>query len=891
MTMIDIQPDRVYLTATGRLARSLKRNFHLKLLSEGSKGWEPLQAMDLNTWMKRAWSGSWPVEMPAGDLYRMNLWKRLCGTIAPPSPLTVDTNLYAILDENYRTMVRHGIDPAAGIPATPLVEWRRKISAAFQEELEAQKLFHPSHFPFRLCRAIEDGRIIPPEKISLAGFESPAPVERELFTALERLSDVEYASLTTGKPRIIEALALPSPDQEILYLIHRLARDAQTIPLHRIGVIVPDMNRYMKALERNLQDVTTNTDGQGLYWFNMTKGVPFSETHLMKAALLPLRFILEGQTRELLFSLFTSPYYEFQQGKRHRIARADIVWRSSSVESGIEELLRVLKAKDPATYDLIPEQHREHLLSFCHAVQRSKKMKGAFWTEQTRALWAHLGFPVLSDEKDAVDSRNLSEIMREIDLNLSAEQMDFREYSSWLTHLASSRIAQTGAAEDAGVQIMGIVESRGLEFDKVYVLGMNEGALPEPVRPLPLLDSTERRRVQGGTAESQYEFGKNAFDNLLSLAPEITLLRAEQEDTKPLAPSPFWPRDEEKRSIDIWNTPDPAWMRAEWLRCAFKGLQERTSPEPPEDQPLIPPPIPETLPVSRVQNAITCPYRFFVEGIMNMALLEDIEPDVSPREKGIRIHRALALFTKRIREQGMDLNDEGAYDLLTACVDDALRNVANTPHWKVERRRWIGEKEAPGGGMLFDWLACEREHYMKGWRCVAEEIDFDSLKIPGVPFSVKGRIDRVDCDRENGIVIWDYKTGRSPGSADIVKHMKECQLPIYLMALQAGHLPPLNPYLKNALLSGGYIRLKSSGDIDMAEIRGIESAIGEWKDALATLGGILESGDFRAEPFPVSSTTGRDLPCEHCPVITLCRMGVWDTRQDETEGERHEATD
>ncbi|MBW2648833.1 MAG: hypothetical protein JRC53_03300, partial [Deltaproteobacteria bacterium] len=85
--------------------------------------------------------------------------------------------------------------------------------------------------------------------------------------------------------------------------------------------------------------------------------------------------------------------------------------------------------------------------------------------------------------------------------------MDARECSAWLTHLASHKTVQIGAAEDAGIQIMGTIESRGLDFDKVYILGMDDRSLPQPARPLPFLDSSERKLVQGGTAQSQYEFG------------------------------------------------------------------------------------------------------------------------------------------------------------------------------------------------------------------------------------------------------------------------------------------------------------------------------------------------------------------------------------------------
>ncbi len=875
----------------------MQRRFRLRCIGEGKRGWESLQAMNLNAWLDRTWMESWPEEMPAPDLYRMNLWKELAGRIAPPSPLTVDTNLCAILDENYGIMVRHGLDPSAGFPSTPLVEWRREISGVFGKTLASNGLFHPSRRPVLLRRAIIEGRIACPGRISLAGFESPAPVERELFAALEQKSDLEYVNLPAGKPETIEALALPSPEQEVVYLVHRLAQDARTMPLHRIGVIVPDMDRYAKTLERSLRDVTAEAAPHGFYWFNMTKGIPLLETHLMNAALLPLRFILEEQSRELLLSLFLSPYYGCWQGRRHEIARADIIWRKHSLDSGLENLLRALKREDPRTYGLIPPETIEHLSSFCRTTKISEKKKGAFWTGRLRELWVRLGFPVVSDEKDTVDRRGLDEIMGEIDRHLSEVRMDGHEFSAWLTHLASRKVVQIGAAENAGIQIMGIIESRGLDFDKLYVLGMDDRSLPEPARPLPFLDSTERKLVQGGTAESQYEFAKRAFDHMMALAPDITLLRAEMEDLKPLAPSPFWPGTEEKRSIDIWNAPDPAWLRAEWLRSAYKGLHEEIPPEPLRETLSGPDLIPGTVSVSRFQKAIICPYRFFVEGILKMESLEDIEPDASPRKKGNRIHGVLALFTQRLRDGGMDLRREGtlpeARNLLTTCVDDVLRNVVGKPHWQVERRRWIGLEDSEEGGMLTDWLNREIERYREGWRCVAEESAFEALKVAGLPFSLKGRIDRVDFSKDGGTLLWDYKTGEVPTAADIVTRLKDPQLVIYLLALLGGHIPALEPYISSDVtpFSAGYIGLKSSGDIRVFPIKGIESSLEDWAEAMAKLGEMLGSGDFRAEPFPISEVSDREAPCERCPVITLCRTGVRGTQSAGMEEETNEETE
>ena len=891
--MINIHPDRLYLTSTGRLARSLRRRFRTRCMDEGKRGWESLQAMSLNAWFARTWSESWPEEMPAHDLYRMNLWKELAGRITPPSPLSADMNLCAILDENYGIMVRHGLDPAAGFPSTPLVEWRRKISGAFKKTLASNGLFHPSRYPVLLRRAILEGEITCPDRISLAGFESPAPVEHELFMALEQKSNLEYVNFPAGKPEKVEAIALPSPEQEAIYLVHRLARDARTIPLHRIGVVVPDMDRYAKMLERNLQAVTADAPPHGAHWFNMTKGVPLIETHLMNAALLPLRFILEGQPRELLLSFILSPYYECRHGKRHEIARADIIWRKRSIEYGLENLLLGLERETPHILSLILLNGAKHLFSFCKT-DISGKRKGVFWIKQMEDLWNHFGFPVGSGEKDAVDKRHLDEIMEEMGRHLSKTFMDGYEFSAWLTHLASHKMVQIGAPDDAGIQIMGLIESRGLDFDKLYVLGMDDQSIPQPARPLPFLDSAERKLVQGGTAESQYEFAKSAFGHLMSLAPDITLLRAEQEELKPLTPSPFWPGNEEKKSTDIWNVPDPAWLRAGWLRSAYDGLNERVSPELPEDPFLNPDIIPGTVSVSRFQKAIVCLYRFFAECILNINPLEDIQPAVSPREKGIRIHQTLALFTQKLRERGLNLNMEGsrqkALVILSECVDKVLRDVADNPHWEVERKRWTGTGADYEGGILTEWLDREIERNLEGWRCIAEESAFETLEIEGLPFSLKGRIDRIDFSKDRGVILWDYKTGALPSAADIVTHLKEPQLVIYLLALLRGKIPGLEAYIgSHAAFSAGYIQLKSAGDIRLSPVKGIESSLDEWTMAMSRLGDMLGSGDFSARPFPVSEVTGREKTCEKCPFITMCRMGIRDQRSETGDPEAENA--
>ncbi len=849
--------------------------------------------MSLNAWLDRTWSQSWPEETAAADLYRLNLWKELAEKTPPPSPLVVDTNLCALLDENYAVMIRHDLDPTSGGTSTPLVQWRRTVSGAFKEALRSAGFFHPSRLPTLVRKAIIEGKIVPPERISITGLESPSPLEAYLFATLESYSNVLYLSPTAEGPTKIEAIALPSPEQECLYLTERLVEDARTVPLHRIGVVIPAMDRYLKRLERSLRDVMADPPPQGSNWFNITKGVPLIETHLMNAALLPLRLIVEGESRELLLSLFLSPYYGCWQGRHNRIARADVIWRRFSADGGFDYLLGLLKREDPGKYDLIPSGSLEQLSAFLHMLGRHDKQRGAFWTEKLRELWRGLAFPVISDEKDTVDFKGLEEIISEIDRHLHNTPMTGAELLDWLRQLASRKTVQIGAPEDAGIQIMGSIESRGLAFDRLYVLGMDERSIPEPVRPLPLLDPGERRKVQGGTAESQYNFARRTFDHLMTLAPEITLIRAEQEELKPLAPSPFWPSDqEERRSIDIWNTPDPAWMRAKWLRDAHKGMDEEICHNISDEVRISENCLPESISTSRFHRALTCPYLFFVETVLAMEPLEEIEPDTSPREKGNRIHRVLALFTKRLREENIDPSTEEAVAILAECVEETLRDVAKKPQWNVERRRWLGDEGEPSGGILRDWLARESENRLEGWNCVAEETSFEGLNPEGLPLSLKGKIDRIDLGGDQGIRLWDYKTGNTPSVKDVVERFKEPQLPVYLMALMAGKLPSMNPFIRpERPFSVGYIGLKSSGDIRFSPVGRIMESMDNWMEIIKKLGKILGEGSFAALPFPVSEEPRRHKTCEKCPVLTLCKVGVLGLQATNGKEESDEETE
>lgn len=891
------------LTSTGRLARHLRHRHRMEQLSAGGGAWEPPAVMHLNAWYEAYWSSMWPDTLPAPALMRLAVWRDLSAKTPPPEPLTADIALYRLLDENYAVMVRHRLDPAKGEAFTPLVAWRQKISAAFQDALSERGFFHPAELPARITNRLRTDQNGLPDVIRILGFESPAPAELELFQAMRGIATLVAGEGRKRAPDILRAFRLPTPEQEVFFLLQRIVEDAQEVPLHRIGVVAPDLDEYVPLLESGLRDIAGTPPGEEFSFYNLTLGQPLLDFPLIRAGLLPLRLASEGEKRETFLALLLSPYYGRWKGVRHEIARADRLWRETSTERGLSELLSAVKRERPTLHEQIIRNGAGRLLEFSRLPFREMKTARA-WIDALGSLWSALSFPVLSDEEDRIAWRHLREVLADLRVHLAGAPMDGFEFLSWLRHILGETPARQSAPETAGIQFLGLIESRGLDFDRLYVLGMTDRGLPQPVRPLPLLTGRERLVILGGTPESQYAFAEKAFSHLMSLAPRITLLRPEQKDGEILLPSPFWPPQEEERSIDIWSDPGRAWIRAAWLRSAFEGLSTRSGmkEEPPRPKPIprsspegarpeleegegqraCLPTVPESLSVGEVGVALACPFRFFAEILLGIEPLRETGPAVTPLERGRRLHQALRLFTAELRKRKLDLlSDRGKLvSVLEACVDKAIEDLRGKTEWDIERRLWLGERSAGRDeppGILIAWLEAEAERRSEGWKILGEELAFEKLKGADWSFEIRGKIDRIDAHDKQGLVVWDYKSGTPPRTKDVLEEFRAPQLPLYLLALREGKLPSISLPVAGRGFSAGYIRLKSAGKIRMAPLgsKGFawQDCLEGWERTIAALGRLLKENDFPAIPYPVSGP-GEAFECPSCPFVTLCERGV-----------------
>jgi RecB family exonuclease len=853
--------DTLILTPGRRLARRLRHAFRIAQIERGRRAWLPPKIVTLNSWLNETWLESWPEEYIVSDIACLCLWKKAVEETALPEGIEADIGLYRLLDETYSAIVRHKIPPLPRDYLSPLIGWRQKVMEVFEGRLRTKGYVHPALLPVLIKDKLKGGIYAPPRRILCVGFASPAPVENDLLTSLAEDYGATICSTESNEPPYLKAVSLPDVEQEVMWLAQDVLEKAQDTPLHRIGVVVPNMSAYVPLVSRVFQELVGSPTVEEGGNYNISLGESLFSQPLIQAALLPLRLMLEGEGRDLFLALLLSPYYDLWGRHRNILAQADRVWREYSIDQGLSDLLYILQKKKPEILSFIhpPGHDLAGLLR-----DLSGKRTVARWIEALYRLWDLMQFPAINNEDEERVSRHLQENLAALACDLGEERIDAYTFYAWLKYALEETKVNVPGYEEAGIQVIGLIESRGLSFDHLYVVGLSAGSLPQPVRHFPLLTREEKSLVQGATIESQYLFAEQAFAHLMTVAPAITLTRPLEEKSDPLPASPFWPEGEENTAVNYWLEPGQASLRAGWLRQAHEGWRDHPIPYPTEDTPLVHAPLPDELSVTAIEKAISCPFKFFADTVLRLSELPEPTIGISSQEKGNRLHRLFALFTSRMRKQGVFLTDAGQSEsILKECIAEALADVTDNPYWQIERERW--------SGLLATWLCLERKRKEEGWRWLLEEANFSSLQNASWPFTLHGRIDRIDInDGERKICCWDYKTGSAPPPVDIHTHFLAPQLPLYLLALRGGKTSLPVPFQS---LTAGYISLKSEGEVQFGEPvkdeAGWETCLSAWEKEITSLGQRLSAGNFPADPKPIPKGN-RNGACQYCPYLTLC---------------------
>jgi ATP-dependent helicase/nuclease subunit B len=863
-------PGTLTIVPHQRLVQQIWHRQRLAAQATGQAAWEPLALRTLQAWWSELFSGLWPSEALAPPLVRLLWWRQALTAAPPPAGPTPELSWAQALDETHILLCRHLLEPqVAGGDARPtddslLLAWRHRVTAIYTDRLRQENWLSPGEVPAYLTQALQQGRIKLPDRVLVACLDTPAPVEELWLKEVGQRTRVVHLKVRGNEENIREAVSLPDTRQEMDWVVAKLVELAgkDGLPLHRLAVTAMDMDTYAPQLQRFLAEVLGSPGGANGWAYNFSQGPVLAEMPLFQAGLLPLQFLANRERREDLVSLLLSPYCSNLSVHGQPLARWDQSFREHGCDQGWNHLRQIASRS-------LREGEAEVLARLDQAWNFLKipPAPAGHWCQGLKSAWQELGFPRGLQEGEVEAWGRITELLDEVVSGLGSEVMDTGEFLEWLK-LGARRVTLSGPGQqNAGMQILGLLEMRGLDFDQVLCLGMNSGILPAPPRPLPLLSAAEKRQVLGGTYQSQHLFAAELYGGLLGTAPHLTFTRPQSVEQEERVSTPLYRGKWVEAEMAVLTSPHPAWLRSPAVRAVFQA-----APLLPElaDHPL-PLPLPNEISLSQISIALGCPCRFLLAYVLKIKELPEIEAGLDPRERGQLLHAVLALFAsefKEILDESQDWDQERARELLQEAARHTLAPVNFDLHWQAEADRWLGE-----AGLLWEWLKLEAERFEAGWRWLDTEVAFTELKAADWPFSLKGRIDRLDFHPEScDLLVWDYKSGEIPKKQQVLEDLAEPQLACYLLAVEHGLVPGDQA---GAGLRAGFIGLKSPRPQHLKH-EDFKATPETWRAAAAAfvrrvagLGRRLAAGDFRPDPTPAPE--GKDQgACRYCQYRLIC---------------------
>jgi ATP-dependent helicase/nuclease subunit B len=485
-----------------------------------------------------------------------------------------------------------------------------------------------------------------------------------------------------------------------------------------------------------------------------------------------------------------------------------------------------------------------------------------FALEQFRELNQIL-FPAFDQEQDLIERSavvQFDEAIKELIVVFSdnVPEMSLHVFKQLFNaHWMNKTVAYYGNPTE-GLQIMGLLETRMLDFEQIIVIGMNEGKMPPSNMIQTIIPMDLRRFYQLPTPADKDALFAHHFYRLLPGAKKcwITYNSSSGDGLVPDEPSRYI------RQLELELANDN--KKVQFVKRNFELSVSGNN----SIKPLIPASLATTnavlsffsrgISASALNKFLACPLDFYYKYILVLRENEEVEEDIESSSFGQIVHDTLEELYKPFCVNKIQVTE---FD-----IDQLLKNYLIILHIQFAKH-FNDQKEALKKGRNYlsvEMAAYQVERFLKSERTLLQQNPNKKLFILSLeesleteieiqwngstyPVKIKGFIDRVDSWGDE-IRIVDYKTGKCTArqvqfkedlvSMDFESLAKEfskakyaLQLGIYNLLYFRNHsiFPASAGIISMTQLSAGYQRLvvstKEDLIIDKDHIERMESLI------------------------------------------------------------------
>src|SRR6266850_408381 len=822
------------VTPNKRLSQALMLEFDAFQIGKALSVWEAPDILPFGAFVQRLYEDGLYADLSAAlpmlltPAQEEEVWKQVVGG----SGLLAVEGAAAKCRDAWNLANLWRIRPGAGNQDTEaFARWLTHYKKKTENELDTPRL------PDALQRFLPE--MDKPKLLVAYAFDILPPQTKEFLDALG--TEIAFCRPDPRSATVSRA-AFDSAKHEI-EAAARWARGRLEAGGKRIGVVIPSLQEKRKEVVRVFSRIMRPGGEKTAMPFNVSLGTPLQEFPMVNAALTALHFSQEEISFEEASRIVRSPFIGGAESERGARMKLEARLRDKlGATVALPKLIAFLEKKT------VLRESLERVFGMRETGLFSQKTPGE-WARHFSSVLEAAGFPgeraLDSDEfqTQAKWHEALGELSR---LDRISKEMSFSQAFQTLRKICADTLFQP-ETPDTPIQVLGLLESAGVEFDHLWVTGLTDGAWPLKSSPNPFLPLAQQRKagIPEASAETSLALDRRITDGWKQAAGEVLFSHFTKEEDRDVLPSPLI-ADIPAKAVEV-----PAFPR---LRDAIfasrkrETLQDRVAPAVREKQ---------VRGGTRVlSDQAACPFRAFARHRLHAEKLEEPAEGLDASKRGKLVH----LLMQNVWDE---LKDSTA---LQGDLSPAIERAAAAAVKEMALEGRFAELERKRLARLgHEWFE-EVEKQRPPFSVVSTE-EMRPIVFSGVTFDA--RIDRMDRLESGGHAIVDYKTGGGNVTAKRWQGERpdEPQLPLYAVSAKEEITAVVF-----ARFRPGDMRFVGLSRDDKALPKvpkakdGWQPLLRDWKKEAERLGQSFAGGDAAVDPK-------KDLmTCRYCGLETLCRV-------------------
>lgn len=841
-----MQQKTITLTPNRRLARHLKSQFCSELITKGLTTWRNEIILPLTTWLANCWQEYNDPRVLLNSHQENLLWQQIIKEELGEEFYSITEsiiNAHALLT-NWQINTSDWLDQTSDD-----INIFKRLNKKFITYCKNKKLVTVYQLPTLLLPYLQKQCL----EITLTGFNDYPPQLQTLIDNLQSLNcSIQHYDPNNYQNSLCKKLSFTKQYDEIT----TIARWAKQLIIHssssKIGIIVANLTELRLEIINIFNKVLGNSEN-----INISAGDIFGSLPIISSAL-ELLAVYEPFNLKTISKILLSPYITGSKIEKSNRALLDFKLKELDQTQFWLNHIEYLAKKYHINIPILLSTLQQAKEAFSQI--KNKKLSSSNWVKIFAQILQLLGWPgenYLTETELALTER-FTELLQEFaSTDLITGKTSYTQALQILQDMANHTVFQPGHKTEAPINILGTLEAAGINFDYLWIMGVDRERWPQAPNPNPFIPIAIQKKfdLPHSSAERELYFSNTLINRFKRSAKKIIFSYTKQIEDRTIEPS-YLIKDIPAISITELDL-------AEFIEPAQKIYYSRKTEELIDDVTLPLTPSELIHGGSRlIEQQSLCPFRAFAEFRLMAKELKQPESGISKVKRGILIHRALEKFWQEIKthQNLCRLTQASLAQAITTSVEFALGKE------KLSQSLYYLEKQCLIR-LLVRWLEIEKTR--PAFQVVAVE---KTVETNLGALQIKLRIDRIDKLTNGSLLLIDYKSGKKlPSIFDwFGKRPKNPQLPLYCVAIDGAQgfafaqINAESVKFKDLGLNELVLGLKSIDPDSFKNNISWHELITYWHDNLVNLAKDFMVG--HAKPQPLSPQI-----CKQCGFNMICR--------------------